>query len=1841
VYSQVQTIDWRDVAANGNWDNGGCGEIGTANSQWFYPHFGSNSSRNSPDCFGTYDLVFNNNHELVSNNNVNFVDVWAITFGEFASSDRTINGQGIDLIEVSFNNPRIRNLSNANHTVNVSLGLGASTEFNPVNGNLTLSGNIFTNNHFIDVFGDNGNRLIINGVINGTNGIGVQQNSIVELNAVNTYTGETFLNAGTIELGISNAISASSNLVLSGGDLQTNGFSNQFNNLVVDGISSIILGAGSHDIEFSNSSGQSWSGGDLTIEGWVGTPGASGDDGRIFIGTDENGLTQAHLSQISFDGYPGAAILLNTGELVPSALNVGIFDSFNRADNDVVGIPSSGGVAWTEFEEVSSSASISNFELVLERAAIGQDYVSYDASSLYETAFDGSTLDTEWRFNMRLAPSDPSGFNSNRNGIAFVLGSSESDFLSPDAEGYAVVIGQSGAPDPIRLVRFSGGINGDGNLTDITTISGILSNRYLSIAVKYQSCSNTWELSARDDGAASFADPTTGNFTLVSSNVDSSYTSRNLDFFGAFWNHTAASSNPAEFDNIYIPITTFDTEYVWEGLVDTDFEDPNNWAPSRTCPRGRDRLVFSTTGTVNVENISDSVRIGQWIVESGTDLRVEDDPDTGMEPDVFSQIVLTGGDGDDFVIETGATMRFDCGSTDSEDAIRLLLNSETTGQIDGTLRFERNNSGSGPRHEIVGTDPGSIQITGQVVAERLRVGWDPFGASGSPGSVIFLSGSSYESQQGGSPFGDSGQPAQNIFNEGSTYIHKGDQSFQTSGRQYANFVYDNVNGELINSGGSGWNMDTLRILNGVIEITTSSSNPAPYPVNIAGDLEVNGGLIYSPLVLSTLMFDGSSAQNIFGSGTISFNDLARVEVDNTSPSIGLILQKNLTLENDFIVSDGRVEGRDVTLTMLASGLEINVATDGQIVGTNINPGSALGLEIGDGNAPTEVTFTGNGSECLFNSFEVRDGSSVFLERGLAVQNGTHAYADNTTLQINANGFLSLDSPTYGANSRLIYNSGGNYIRGVEWTGTVDFGYPYEVIIQNGTEVELTNSITTNIGVQTDLNIGDAINGSGTLTMTNTPNFLQVEGDVNIGDGGSAGNLTLSTVFGGDIRLRGDWNSINGTFDARERAVMFNGSSLQTINNTNTTVQVFDYMIIDNSSDGVVLDGTFTELEVRGSAGVPALELLDGDLNLNGKDFFLGRNGNAIGFEIGNQAVQIFSPSGLPASFNFEGNGNKVISAPLGGSLEFDEDVVMTIASGVDFGPSITTINASLELLAGAFVNNNAPFYGPEGVLIYNTGPAGYDRRAEWNGIEGTAGFPNDVIIRSNTFVSAAAITGYDTTPLEVRRDLTIENDATLFMDFGGNGMLDPLVIGRSLILNGVLQGSDRVGGDIEISGDWIQTGEYFPNDRELAFVGTDSLQEYSATGGDTLSFVLMDNPNGLQINDNIRVSSDFEFLNGVVIPESTQTITFEDGATATGANTGSYLSGVVSKIGWTDDVEFTFPVGDYRQVTMDSLVNVFQPAGLIPNGTNATARFDVEYFHENYVPGTNNPSNPPSTGPNIESASTCNYWQIDKTVGPVDYGCEVKLYWNLQSCIEVNQAENLTVVKWTGSDPSFGAWDDQFETGVSPASGAATSGHVISGTVQDFSPFTIGSKGSNLNVLPIELIHFTAKNVNNREVLLEWSTASETNNDFFTLERTLDGENFEIIGTVDGAGNSTSTLNYNFVDDDPYSGISYYRLKQTDFDGSFEYSELRAVEIDSDGSFDLQSVYASDGGVRLIYTTENPFLSLEVFDMTGKMVHRQRIENNRNTLIHPNIARGVYLLRLSNGSQMATEKFFY
>ena len=99
------------------------------------------------------------------------------------------------------------------------------------------------------------------------------------------------------------------------------------------------------------------------------------------------------------------------------------------------------------------------------------------------------------------------------------------------------------------------------------------------------------------------------------------------------------------------------------------------------------------------------------------------------------------------------------------------------------------------------------------------------------------------------------------------------------------------------------------------------------------------------------------------------------------------------------------------------------------------------------------------------------------------------------------------------------------------------------------------------------------------------------------------------------------------------------------------------------------------------------------------------------------------------------------------------------------------------------------------------------------------------------------------------------------------------------------------------------------------------------------------------------------------------------------------------------------------------------------------------------------------------------------------------------------------------------------------------------------------------NPLPIDFLSFEIELIQRRSVKLKWVTASETNNDYFTIERSENSVDWEELAKVRGADNSSDPSYYEWVDRSQQNGTLYYRLKQTDFDGKYEYSELRSIEV--------------------------------------------------------------------------------
>ncbi|PWH86432.1 T9SS type A sorting domain-containing protein [Brumimicrobium oceani] len=177
-------------------------------------------------------------------------------------------------------------------------------------------------------------------------------------------------------------------------------------------------------------------------------------------------------------------------------------------------------------------------------------------------------------------------------------------------------------------------------------------------------------------------------------------------------------------------------------------------------------------------------------------------------------------------------------------------------------------------------------------------------------------------------------------------------------------------------------------------------------------------------------------------------------------------------------------------------------------------------------------------------------------------------------------------------------------------------------------------------------------------------------------------------------------------------------------------------------------------------------------------------------------------------------------------------------------------------------------------------------------------------------------------------------------------------------------------------------------------------------------------------------------------------------------------------------------------------------------------------------------------------------------------------------------------------------------------------------------------KGITYSPLPIKLISFSSElNIDNSTVDLNWRTASETNNDYFTIEKSQDGFSWEILENIEGAGNSTASLSYSTTDRSPYNGVSYYRLKQTDYDGKYEYSPTISVNLQTINDFTMHPNPIQQGGViyfdHLHSTSGNAALS--IYNSNGVLIESCPISQFESAAeIKNDLKPGVYFIKFEN-----------
>ena len=359
-------------------------------------------------------------------------------------------------------------------------------------------------------------------------------------------------------------------------------------------------------------------------------------------------------------------------------------------------------------------------------------------------------------------------------------------------------------------------------------------------------------------------------------------------------------------------------------------------------------------------------------------------------------------------------------------------------------------------------------------------------------------------------------------------------------------------------------------------------------------------------------------------------------------------------------------------------------------------------------------------------------------------------------------------------------------------------------------------------------------------------------------------------------------------------------------------------------------------------------------------------------------------------------------------------------------------------------------------------------------------------------------------------------------------------------------------------------------------------------------------------------------LGAKVTTSSTNTLTIGASGTITGASSTNFIDGPLSMTIAANTGTLTFEIGKgtaYRQIAL--------------NLTHSSATSTV-YTAEAFNAAPTSRTIPSG----ITHVSSERHYNVTKGAGATLTGATIAI--NFDTDDKVNQASSLRVMK----DDGAGNWVNIGNTFVS----AVPVGFIISGSFTSFSDFVLGNATGGTNPLPVEWLSFNAAKVDENSNLIKWSTASEKNNTGFEIERSFDGKIFNKIVFVEGNETKETVSNYSFTDQDNQlstTAIVYYRLKQLDNNGTFSYSEIRAVE--STTTAPVIDIYPNPAKAVLTIAISGYTggANLELTDISGGKITLPSVDFKSESTTQINISNnkpGIYLLKMITPEKTYTRK---
>lgn len=460
-----------------------------------------------------------------------------------------------------------------------------------------------------------------------------------------------------------------------------------------------------------------------------------------------------------------------------------------------------------------------------------------------------------------------------------------------------------------------------------------------------------------------------------------------------------------------------------------------------------------------------------------------------------------------------------------------------------------------------------------------------------------------------------------------------------------------------------------------------------------------------------------------------------------------------------------------------------------------------------------------------------------------------------------------------------------------------------------------------------------------------------------------------------------------------------------------------------------------------------------------------------------------------------------------------------------------------------------------------------------------------------------------------------QNMDALFFNYNNDNL--PTISGtfdvNNVIINENISLNIDPGAKLNVYGNWTNNGNTSVTG-EIAFVGS---SQQSITGNTIFEDLIVNNANGVALNNNIAIADNgtLTFTNGhIIINNNNVTIGSSVGISGFSANryfetldnesSGGFLIQNVTAS------PVMFPVG-----TSDA----YTPVTISNDGT--ASDIQVRVFNDVFENGT-------SGGVIVNNESWVKKtWEITPTGSGLN--TNIIFQWNSGDTGSSYNTSNALVKKNIGGAGQ--SWND-VTSGIVSGSGPYS---IIASGITTFSKFAISGDA----LLPVELTGFSGKSTKEGNALLQWNTASELDNEGFSILKSTDGLFFEEIDFIDGKGTTSRTTNYQFIDK-LFNNSAYYRLKQLDFNGDSELSNTIFV-FDSNISDKIQifpNPVEDQINIKIPESLDDQSMIISILSIDGKRISdlkgnisKSAIEINQ---LFNQLDKGIYILTFSIKSEV-------